>query len=145
LNFVFVGPVVVDVTRLRAQKNVRFLGAVQHAEVVTYTASFDAGILPYVLTDYTADVMPVKLKEYLAAGLPIVSTHLPEICRFADQHPGVISFASDAATFAAALRRATTDNAPAAVERRMAMAQQYDWSVQMSQMSAWMESAMAAR
>ncbi|HEV7485254.1 MAG TPA: glycosyltransferase [Thermoanaerobaculia bacterium] len=143
LNFVFVGPVAVDVTRLRAHKNVRFLGAVPHADVVTYTANLDAGILPYLLTDYTADVMPVKLKEYLAAGLPIVSTHLPEICRFADQHPGVISFASDAATFARALRHADADKSLASVEHRMAIARHYDWSEQMSQMSDWIESELA--
>jgi glycosyltransferase involved in cell wall biosynthesis len=124
---------------------VRFLQPVPHADIVTYTASFDAGILPYVLTNYTKEVMPMKLKEFLAAGLPVVATHLPEICRFADQHPGVISFARDAATFARSLRDAVADNAPESVERRMAIARRYDWGVQMSQMSAWMESALAAR
>jgi glycosyltransferase involved in cell wall biosynthesis len=145
LSFVFVGPVTADVRHLAARANVRFLGAVPHADVVKYTASFDAGILPYVLTDYTADVMPMKLKEFIAAGLPIVSTHLPEICRFADQNPGVISFARDAAMFAGALRAAVASDSPASVERRMAIAQQYDWTVQISQMSAWMENALAAR
>ncbi|HEV7571103.1 MAG TPA: glycosyltransferase [Thermoanaerobaculia bacterium] len=145
LNFVFVGPVAVDVTHLAAQKNVRFLGAVPHADVVTYTASLNVGILPYVLTDYTADVMPVKLKEYLAAGLPVVATHLPEVCRFADQHPGTISFADTPETFAAALRRAIAEDTPASAERRMEIARHYDWTVQMSQMSAWVESALAAR
>jgi glycosyltransferase involved in cell wall biosynthesis len=145
LSFVFVGPVAVDVARLAAYANVRFLQPVPHADIVTYTASFDAGILPYVLTNYTKEVMPMKLKEFLAAGLPVVATHLPEICRFADQHPGVISFARDAATFARSLRDAVADNAPESVERRMAIARRYDWGVQMSQMSAWMESALAAR
>jgi glycosyltransferase involved in cell wall biosynthesis len=145
LNFVFIGPIVADAARLAAQPNVGFAGPVPHSEVVTYTASFDAGILPYVLTDYTADVMPMKLKEFLAAGLPVVATHLPEICRFSDQHPGVISFANDAATFTRALRDAIARDTPASVERRMAIARQYDWSVQMSQMSAWIENALAAR
>ena len=144
LNFVFIGPVAVDVARLAAHANVRFLGPVTHDEVVRYTGSFDVGILPYVLTPYTADVMPVKLKEYLAAGLPVVATHLPEICRFADQHPGTISFADTAETFAAALRRAVAEDT-ASVERRMEIARDYDWNVQMSRMSAWMESALAAR
>jgi glycosyltransferase involved in cell wall biosynthesis len=145
LSFVFIGPVAADVRRLAVHPNVRFLGPVEHDEIVTYTGSFDAGILPYVLTDFTADIMPVKLKEYLAAGLPVVATHLPEVCRFADQHPGTISFADTPETFAAALRRAIAEDTPASAERRMEIARRYDWNVQMSQMSAWVESALAAR
>jgi glycosyltransferase involved in cell wall biosynthesis len=145
LSFVFIGPVATDVARLAAHPNVRFLGPVAHDDVVRYTGSFDAGILPYVLTDYTADIMPVKLKEYLAAGVPVVATHLPDICRFADKHPGTISFANTPETFAAALRRAVAEDTPASVERRIEVARHYDWSEQMSQMSAWMESALAAR
>jgi glycosyltransferase involved in cell wall biosynthesis len=145
LSFVFIGPVAADVARLAAHANVRFLGPVPHDDIVRYTGSFDAGILPYVLTDYTADVMPVKLKEYLAAGLPVVATHLPEICRFADQHPGTIAFADTPETFTAALRLAVGDDTDSVVERRMEIARHYDWNVQMSQMSAWMESALAAR
>jgi glycosyltransferase involved in cell wall biosynthesis len=145
LSFVFIGPVMADVARLAAQANVRFLGPVDHDDIVRFTGNFDAGILPYLLTDYTADVMPVKLKEYLAAGLPVVATHLPEICRFADQHPGTISFADTAQAFADALRRAVAEDTPASVERRMEIARRYDWNVQMALMSEWMESALAAR
>jgi glycosyltransferase involved in cell wall biosynthesis len=145
LSFVFIGPVTADVGRLAAHGNVRFLGPVPHDDIVKYTGSFDAGILPYVLTDYTSDIMPVKLKEYLAAGLPVVATHLPEVCRFADQHPGTISFADTPATFTAALRLAVAEDTPASVERRIEVARHYDWSEQMSRMSGWMESALAAR
>jgi glycosyltransferase involved in cell wall biosynthesis len=145
LSFVFIGPVTADIAGLAAHANVRFLGPVAHDDIVRYTGSFDAGILPYVLTDYTADIMPVKLKEYLAAGLPIVATHLPEICRFADQHPRTISFANTPETFAAALRRAVAEDTAASAERRIEIARHYDWNVQMSQMSAWMESELAAR
>jgi glycosyltransferase involved in cell wall biosynthesis len=144
LSFVFVGPVSANTSGLAGQANVRFLGPVSHDDVVRYTGSFDAGILPYVLTKYTADIMPVKLKEYLAAGLPVVATRLPEVCRFADRHPGTISFADTSETFVAALRRAVADDT-ASVERRMEIARLYDWDVQMSRMSEWMENALAAR
>jgi glycosyltransferase involved in cell wall biosynthesis len=145
LNFVFVGPIETDVSRLAAHPNVRLIGPVPHAEVVRYTAGLDVGILPYVISDYTADVMPVKLKEFLAAGLPILATELPEICRFADQHPGLITFAGDAVTFVAGLRAAITDNDPASEKRRMEVARQYDWTEQIARMSGWMENLLASR
>jgi glycosyltransferase involved in cell wall biosynthesis len=145
LSFIFIGPVAADVRGLAAHANVRFLGAVDHEEIVTYTGSFDAGILPYRLTDFTADIMPVKLKEYLAAGLPVVATHLPEVCRFANQHPNTILFADTPEPFVAALRVAIAEDTAEAVENRMEIARHYDWNVQMSQMSAWIESELASR
>ncbi len=145
LNFIFVGPLEMDVRPLATQRNVRFIGPVPHSEVVRYTAAFDVGILPYVISDYTADVMPVKLKEFLAAGLPVVATPLPEICRFADQHPGLITFAADAVTFVAGLRAAVAENAPGFVTRRMEVARLYDWTEQIARMSGWMESLLAAK
>jgi glycosyltransferase involved in cell wall biosynthesis len=145
LSFVFVGPVEVDVRRLAAHPNVRFIGPVPHSEVVRHTVGFDVGILPYIITDYTADVMPVKLKEYLAAGLPVLATALPEICRFADQHPGLIAFAGDAVTFVTGLRAAVAENAPGSVARRMEVARRYDWTEQIAHMSGWMESLLATR
>ena len=60
-------------------------------------------------------------------------------------HARPLALLGDAAAFAGALRDAVADDVPASVERRMAIARQYDWSVQMAQMSAWMETALGAR
>jgi len=142
LNFVFVGPVMANVRALAARPNVRLVGAVPHAEVARYMARFDVGVLPYVLNPYTAAIMPAKLKEYLAAGLPIVATPLPEIRRFADEHPEVVTFANDAPGFVDALRSAAAKNHPAAEMRRMRIARRYDWSAQMALMNELIERAM---
>jgi glycosyltransferase involved in cell wall biosynthesis len=143
LNFVFVGPVMANVRALAARPNVRLVGPVPHAEVARYMARFDVGVLPYVLNPYTAAIMPAKLKEYLAAGLPIVATPLPEICRFADEHPEVVTFANGAPDFVAALRAAAAKNGPAAELRRMRIARRYDWSAQMALMHELMEKALS--
>jgi glycosyltransferase involved in cell wall biosynthesis len=145
LNFVLIGPVQADVQRLAALPNVRMIGPVSHPEAVRHMVRFDVGILPYVLNGFTADMMPMKLKEYLAAGLPVVSTPLPEVLRFAGEHSGVVAFATDAPGFVAALRATLVRNGPAEVARRTAVAERYDWTEQMSRMSALMESALAAR
>jgi glycosyltransferase involved in cell wall biosynthesis len=145
MTFVLAGPVVADVSRLASRPNVRILGALSHAEIVRTMAHFDAGIVPFVMNSFTKHIMPVKLKEYLAAGLPVVATSLPDVVSFAEDHPGLIEFADDPHTFAAALRVAVEDHHPDVVARRRNVARHYDWSTQMASMSAFIEEELAAR
>ena len=60
---------------------------------------FDVGIVPYRLTEYTANVYPTKLNEYLSMGIPVVATDLPEIRRFNAEHGNIVAIAGDAAAF----------------------------------------------
>jgi glycosyltransferase involved in cell wall biosynthesis len=110
-----------------------------------YMARLDVGILPYVLNTFTSFIMPAKLKEYLAAGLPIVATSLPEIRRFADLHPGVIEFADEADAFVSALRSAVAVEQPGAEEKRAGVAMNYDWAAQIATMRTSMQTALLTR
>ena len=56
----------------------------------------DVGLLPCMLNQYTRAMFPMKFFEYLAAGLPVVSTNLPSLNEFADY----VSFANSAEEFA---------------------------------------------
>jgi glycosyltransferase involved in cell wall biosynthesis len=145
MSFVFAGPVDADIRELSSHPNVRIIGPLPHAGVIRHVAQFDVGILPYVQNAFTADLMPVKLKEYLAAGLPVVSTPLPEVSKFAEDHPGLVAFASEAPAFVAALRAAARANGEEAIAHRMEIARGYDWSEQMARMSAVMEAALDAK
>jgi glycosyltransferase involved in cell wall biosynthesis len=145
LSFVVAGPVFADPGVLRACPNVRLLGPLAHDAVIGLTAHFDAGMLPYARTPFTDDLMPVKLKEYLAAGLPVVSTSLPEVCRFEARHPGSVTFADTADAFAAALRSAAGAHEPAALLARRAIARHYDWSVQLATLRQTLDEALADR
>jgi glycosyltransferase involved in cell wall biosynthesis len=145
LQFVVAGPRFVDVTSLAARPNVRLLDAIPHEDVMNYMVRFDVGILPYAIDEFTDAIMPVKLKEYLAAGLPVVATPLPEVRRFAEQHPDLVRFARNPEEFVAALRAGIADTAPEAVQRRLAAARQYEWSAQMAQMIELIEQALTER
>jgi len=59
------------------------------------------GIVPYRLSEYTANVYPTKLNEYLAMGIPVVASDLAEIRRFNADHADVVTVAADAEQFAA--------------------------------------------
>jgi glycosyltransferase involved in cell wall biosynthesis len=145
MQFVLAGPRFVDVAPLAARPNVRVLDPIPHEEIARYMVRFDVGILPYSIDEFTAGIMPVKLKEYLAAGLPVVATPLPEVLRFAEEHPGLVRFAGDPAGFVGALREALSDNAPEASARRTVVARQFDWGGQMGRMKELIERALARK
>ncbi len=81
-TFVLLGKAVVDVSRLEAVPNVRLLGRKPHDELPAYCKAFDVGLIPYQLTERLLHVNPIKLREYLCAGLPVVSAALPEVERY---------------------------------------------------------------
>lgn len=81
-SFVFLGPVDADVGELRDLDNVFFPGKVPYADLPRYAWQFDVGIIPFLVNELTLSVNPLKLLEYLACGLPVVSTALPEVEKF---------------------------------------------------------------
>lgn len=78
-TLVLIGRCTVDVSRLRAEPNVRLLGQKKYAELPAYSAMFDVALIPFVFNDLTAAVNPIKLREYLSAGMPVVASALPDI------------------------------------------------------------------
>jgi glycosyltransferase involved in cell wall biosynthesis len=64
--------------RLRSLANVHFLGRKPYAALPGYCKAFDVALLPFIKNELTENANPLKLREYLAAGLPVVSTDIPE-------------------------------------------------------------------
>jgi len=77
-SFVILGDAKVDVSELRSLPNVHLLGRKPYAQLPAYCAHFDAGLLLFAQNAMTRHVNPVKMREYIAAGLPVISTPLPE-------------------------------------------------------------------
>src|SRR5690606_13415752 len=84
LSFVLIGQVLTDVTRLHGLRNVYLLGQRDHHELPAYCKGFDVGFIPYRVEERMQFVNPLKLREYLSAGLPVVSTPIPEVARYRD-------------------------------------------------------------
>jgi glycosyltransferase involved in cell wall biosynthesis len=80
-SVVLIGPVQADVRLLRSERNVHIFGARPFTELPAFVAGFDVGLVPYVRSRYTDTVYPTKLFEYLALGVPVVATDLPELVR----------------------------------------------------------------
>jgi glycosyltransferase involved in cell wall biosynthesis/uncharacterized SAM-binding protein YcdF (DUF218 family) len=143
-SFVLIGPSQTDVSRLASCPNIHLLGAKAHEELPRYIKGFDVGIVPYRLSEYTMNVYPTKLNEYLAMGIPVVTTDLPEIRRFNAEHGGVVTVAPDAAAFAEAIAHSRNGSADI-VARRIDVARRNSWCSRIEQMSELLETELAAR
>jgi glycosyltransferase involved in cell wall biosynthesis len=83
-EFVMIGRVAVEHHRVMSLPNVHFLGRRPYASLPDYGRAFDVAIIPYRLTQQVQNANPLKLREYLAMGKPIVSVRTPEIEKFSD-------------------------------------------------------------
>ena len=82
-TFVMVGKADTDVSMLERLPNVLLVGRRPYSELPGYCKGFDAAILPFRINELTLAANPLKLREYLAAGLPVVATAIPEAQRLA--------------------------------------------------------------
>ncbi len=131
-----VGPVGVgdpgtDVSGLAGLPNVHLLGSRRYAELPAVLRGAAAGLIPYLRNEYTASVFPMKVYEYLAAGLPVVSTPLPAL-------EGVtgIAFGTDAAETGARLDELIAADSPGRRAERARLAAGHSWDARLDQISA---------
>ncbi len=109
-SIVLIGKVMVDTTRLNGLSNIHLLGRRPHEELPRYCKGFSVGIIPYILNERILHVNPIKLREYLSAGLPVVSVALPE----AQPYAGLCSIARDYKEFEQAVANAINTDSPEA-------------------------------
>jgi glycosyltransferase involved in cell wall biosynthesis len=83
-SFALLGQALVDTSKLAKLPNVHLLGRKPHAALAGYCKGFAVGMIPYVLGERMKYVNPLKLREYLSAGVPVVSTAVPEVLRYAE-------------------------------------------------------------
>jgi glycosyltransferase involved in cell wall biosynthesis len=116
-HMVLIGDSAVDLSAYRGLANMHFLGRKPYEDLPAYCRQFDVGLIPFRINELTRAVNPIKLREYLAAGLPVVSTPLPE----AKLYDRLVAIGDSAGTFAEAVQRALADGRQSA-ERAAAMA-----------------------
>lgn len=101
-HLVLVGDTPSDISRLTGLSNVHWLGPKDQADVPRYGRGFDVALMPYRRTKWIQACNPIKLKEYLALGLPVVSTDFPVAREYEDS----VLVASSADDFVAKVREA---------------------------------------
>lgn len=89
-----IGNVVCGTDKLKAFSNVVFHGKVPYKELPAKISEMDIFLLPYVLNELTRNINPLKLKEYLGIGRPVIATKLPEVIKLSS-HLNLISSPSE--------------------------------------------------
>ena len=81
-HFVMLGPVVkIDQAVLPRRDNIHWLGGKTYKELPSYLATWDVGFMPFALNEATRYISPTKTPEFLAAGVPVVSTAITDVVR----------------------------------------------------------------
>ena len=145
VEFVFVGPEQCDMSKLKAQPNIHLLGSRNYDELPRYIKCFDVGLIPYVLSEYALNVYPTKLNEYLAMGLPVVATNLPEVRKFNEDFNDVVRIGDGPASFASQIQESLANNTPAQVQRRIEVASQNSWQARLEHMSTLITTAITVK
>jgi glycosyltransferase involved in cell wall biosynthesis len=139
-SLVLVGPVVCPKERmasLRSLPNVHVLGPRPHDEVPGYGRGFDVALMPWNDNEWIEHANPIKMKEYLALGLPVVSTDFPEVRRYRD----LIRIAGDREGFVRAVSETLGDGGLATPAERVAAVASATWEVAAQTMRSAAESA----
>ncbi len=81
-SIVLIGKAEMSTEALSGLPNVHLLGPRPYASLAGYCKAFAVGLIPFVINQMTLHINPIKLREYLSAGLAVVSTALPEVRRY---------------------------------------------------------------
>jgi glycosyltransferase involved in cell wall biosynthesis len=90
-SIAMLGSITMDVSSLRRFSNIHFLGRRPYQDLPAYCRGFDVAMIPFPINEATLNANPLKAREYLAAGLPVISTAIPEVealggCRIGRSH-----------------------------------------------------------
>jgi len=119
--------------------NVSFLGAVDYGMLPRYACWFDVASIPFLINEITESTSPIKLFEYMALGLPVVTTDMPE-CRKYDS----VLIGKDSAGFIAQIDHALVLRADPVYKRTLRReAEENSWASKAEALVALLKSGQA--
>ena len=144
-QIVLLGPVVkIDDNRLPHGDNIHYLGQQPYESLPAFMAGWDAGILPFAHNEATRFISPTKVPEYLAAGLPVVSTSIRDVVRpYAGLRLASIGDGPEA--FIAAAEQAMADDRDARLTAADRVLARTSWDRTWREMSSLVDAVVAPR
>jgi glycosyltransferase involved in cell wall biosynthesis len=140
-TFLFVGRIAADVSRFRYYRNIIFAGPKPYETLPQWAAAFDVGIYAHQVNRQTKHSNPLKLREYLATGKPVVSVVTPETANFAD----FVYLAEGPEAYLAAIERALREETPELRRKRMASVKGVSWDARFAETIAVVDGMLARK
>jgi glycosyltransferase involved in cell wall biosynthesis len=140
-TLILIGTVLIGTSALDRLPNVHLLGRRPYELLPAYCKGFDVALIPYLESDQLPYRNPIKLREYLAAGLPVVSTPVPEVERYSELCARVESAEEMVAAVEAAL---AADSPERREERSLAIAGE-TWKARAADVADTVDALAAAR
>jgi glycosyltransferase involved in cell wall biosynthesis len=143
-QIVLIGPVKagqVDEGLLRGYANIHLLGEKPRTELPGYLKGVSVALIPYKTNALTQNIFPLKLFEYLAAGVPVVVGGLPELRKF----QGVIGVADSPRDYPRLVRQEMARDGRTARAERIALAGENTWERRVEEISLLVEEALRRR
>lgn len=131
-SIVMIGPEMTPRGACAGLPNVHWLGGRNHAELPAYLRQFDVGLIPFRRVPLTHNANPIKLYEYLSAGVPVVSTSLPAVQKM----PESVWLADDISEWAVCCARAARHNSVADRRKRSLRMREESWEARLAQIGA---------
>nr|WP_255651104.1 glycosyltransferase [Cesiribacter sp. SM1] len=124
-KFVITGRIVSQAMadRFRKYANVELRGARQPEQLPAEVAGFHAGMIPFACNSFTRNIYPLKINEYLAAGLPVVMTDFADLNEFS----AIAAVAASKEDFVRKLQQEVEADTPEKRKQRAGFAIQNSW------------------
>jgi glycosyltransferase involved in cell wall biosynthesis len=136
-SFVFFGRKMTDVSELEALPNVHYPGFLPIEDIPRHGVHFDVGFISFKQTDYTMYGCPIKFREYLALGLPVVAPHIIEVER-AYEGEGLTALSVD--EFSEKMCEAMETDSPERRRHRRALVEHETWDASSAKVLRVLES-----
>jgi hypothetical protein len=136
-SIVLIGRSDTSLRALRSLPNVHLLGHRPYERLPEYLRGFDIALLPFVNNKLTINANPLKLREYLAAGLPVVATPIPEVVRLAPP----AHLASTTVEYVKEIETILAEGRTGPQQRRSAAMACESWDYKVAEMEALLEEA----
>ena len=133
VSFVLIGTADVSTESISAVPNIHQFGSVPYEKLPIWAKYFDVGLIPFLTNDLTRAVNPLKLMEYYALGLPVLSTRLPDL----EDQAGPLFLAAERSEFRESLLQILCSDQESFSRQALSVARQQTWQHRVAALSAF--------